>query len=625
MSRCAIYARYSSEKQNAASTDDQIRKCREFAARKGWTVSEEHIYVDAAISGATANRDALTRMMTAAAVISPQFDCLLVDDSSRLSRDLGDSDRIIKRLKFYGLKVCFVSQGFDSESESAGMLAAIFGGINEQYLVDLSKKTRRGVEGRALKGFHTGGRVFGYRRVPIESKTERDSHGRPVIEAVRLEVDSAQAATIRRIFERYAAGQSMRRIACDLNADGIASPQPQKGRISQSWCQSAVHHILHAERYTGRVSWGKVKKIRNPETGKRVWRRRPESEWCKTNLPEQRIITDKLWNATQARMRTMHEVFGVGPNNGLRSGRAAGSRYLFTGLLRCSLCGGSVTIVSGKAGNREDLRYGCSMHAQRGSAVCLNQVLIYRRALEEQLLAGLQAKVLSPEALDRTLTRVQAAIEKKLNAPQPDNRKLEQVKAEIERRIANCTGAVADGQPSRFLLAKLAELEQELNAVTRQLAGEKPGEAKSDLSDVRKFVEARLQDLRKLLSAEQTVAEARAAISNHVQRITLTPQGKAFVASGEWDLLGKSDVNLAVTMVPGARIELATPAFSGRRSTNELPWHCMRSKNCRVHAPKCQFVGAASFSRIQKLATPKKSHPAQNERECQGAVKQGCQ
>jgi hypothetical protein len=28
---------------------------------------------------------------------------------------------------------------------------------------------------------------------------------------------------------------------------------------------------------------------------------------------------------------------------------------------------------------------------------------------------------------------------------------------------------------------------------------------------------------------------------------------------------------VAVTMVPGARIELATPAFSGRRSTNELP------------------------------------------------------
>jgi hypothetical protein len=30
---------------------------------------------------------------------------------------------------------------------------------------------------------------------------------------------------------------------------------------------------------------------------------------------------------------------------------------------------------------------------------------------------------------------------------------------------------------------------------------------------------------------------------------------------------------VAVSMVPGARIELATPAFSGRRSTNELPRH----------------------------------------------------
>lgn len=35
-----------------------------------------------------------------------------------------------------------------------------------------------------------------------------------------------------------------------------------------------------------------------------------------------------------------------------------------------------------------------------------------------------------------------------------------------------------------------------------------------------------------------------------------------------------------VWMVPGARIELATPAFSGRRSTTELPRH-MRFRNCR--------------------------------------------
>jgi len=44
--------------------------------------------------------------------------------------------------------------------------------------------------------------------------------------------EPAQAATIKRIFERYAAGHSMKRIAIDMNNEGILSPQPQKGRVS---------------------------------------------------------------------------------------------------------------------------------------------------------------------------------------------------------------------------------------------------------------------------------------------------------------------------------------------------------------------------------------------------------
>ena len=42
-------------------------------------------------------------------------------------------------------------------------------------------------------------------------------------------------------------------------------------------------------------------------------------------------------------------------------------------------------------------------------------------------------------------------------------------------------------------------------------------------------------------------------------------------------------------MVPGARIELATPAFSGRRSTNELP------------RQKCNFNSLESGQRLVKF------------------------
>ncbi len=47
--RCALYARYSSDQQRAASIEDQFRICRERAAREGWKVAGA--YRDSAISG----------------------------------------------------------------------------------------------------------------------------------------------------------------------------------------------------------------------------------------------------------------------------------------------------------------------------------------------------------------------------------------------------------------------------------------------------------------------------------------------------------------------------------------------------------------------------------------------
>ena len=576
-SRCAIYARYSSEKQNSLTIGQQVRKCREYAERHGLIVSDENIFADEAISGATDDRAGLQRLLSLAQRQPRAFDVILVDDTSRLSRKLVDSLKIFERLQFAGVRVVFVAQGIDTSSEQAELLVATHGIVDSLYLKDLAKRTFRGVEQRALDGLHTGGRVFGYRHVPIEKADERDAHGRPVIQGVRLEAEPAQAETVRRIFERYAAGHSMKRIAIDLNNEGIPSPQPQKGRISQSWCQSSIHHILHNERYRGIVIWGKTYKLRSVETGKRIYRRKPKSEWRRTELPAQRIISDKLWEAAQARMRIVHDLYGTGSKNGIRGGRAAGSPYLFTGLLKCSVCGGSVTIVSGVARNRDDSRYGCSMHAYRGNSVCGNSLLVFRRSFEEQLLAGLHASILRPAVVDFTLRRFEEALEKARGSRDSDLALLERRKATIEQQISNCTSAVADGQPSRSLLAKLAELERELDAVIEKMNSARPDAVRSNLRDTRRFVEVRLRELRKLLNAELRVvnavrvAVARAAISKHVQKITLAPEGRAYIASGEFDLLGVDAV--AVSMVPGARIELATPAFSGRRSTSELPRH----------------------------------------------------
>ena len=96
-------------------------------------------------------------------------------------------------------------------------------------------------------------------------------------------------------------------------------------------------------------------------------------------------------------------------------------------------------------------------------------------------------------------------------------------------------------------MEKLAELEQEFAETKAKIAYSEPSAIRVRLRDTRRFVEGRLEHLQSMLTGEPRIA--RAEIAKHVQKITLTPEGRIYFASGTWDLLG----SVAVTMVPGAR------------------------------------------------------------------------
>jgi Recombinase len=130
----------------------------------------------------------------------------------------------------------------------------------------------------------------------------------------------------------------MKRIAHTLNAEGILSPQPQKGRFNRSWCVSSVRHILLNARYTGKTTWNTRRKVRVPGTGKRVFRPRPQSEWVTSDAPQLRIVSDELATAVRHRLESVKSSFGR-QGSGLTIGP---KRYLFSGLLKCSVCGGSI-------------------------------------------------------------------------------------------------------------------------------------------------------------------------------------------------------------------------------------------------------------------------------------------
>jgi site-specific DNA recombinase len=536
--KCAVYARYSSDRQSPASIDDQIRKCREYAAARGWTVLDAHIYSDSAISGTTTKRGGLTRLL--AAVEAKQFDTVLIDDTSRLSRQLADAIALADKLAFAGVRLIFVSQGIDSASEQAEILVGVHGLVDSLYVRELAKKTFRGVEGKVLAHQHHGGRCFGYRSMPIEDSQRKDQYGRALISGVHLRVDEIQAKIVRKIFTMYASGLSIKAVARRMNHDGTASPTPRAGR-EQSWSPSSIRVILRNERYRGIVNWAKTKKIRNPQNGKRVQRKRPKSEWVRVEMPEQRIVPDKLWKAVEERLAYVNRVYGDrGRKGGLMNSRAASSPYIFSGLLKCGVCGANFTLVSGKGYGHKSAEYGCPAHVFRGT--CKNARRVKRDTLEGELLAKLQRSVLSDAAIDFVLERLEQEIGKRFAALDGEMEATRNRKAVLETEIRNLSRAIASGpEDVPSLRAAIVERDKEIAGLVEKMAGRKKGSVHEQMVGLRKFVKEGVGDIRGLLASKHAnPAAIRQELARHIDVITLSPTGKGDAISykGKWKLLG---------------------------------------------------------------------------------------
>ncbi len=170
--RCAIYARFSSDAQRRTSIEDQLRRCREYAAQQGWVVVEEFVRCDEARSAATlAGRDALQSLLAASRTSPPPFDCLMVDDTSRLARYLPDVLSMNDRLQYNGVFIYAVAQRLDCREKTSRPLLTLHGMMDEQFLVSLGEKVHRDQEGRALNGFQPGGSAMDIATFP--SKTQR--------------------------------------------------------------------------------------------------------------------------------------------------------------------------------------------------------------------------------------------------------------------------------------------------------------------------------------------------------------------------------------------------------------------------------------------------------------------
>ena len=533
--RAVIYARYSSDLQSASSIEDQIRLCRERAAREGWQITGS--YEDASISGASLMRPGIQRLLQDAR--DRRCDIVLTEALDRLSRNQADIAALYQNLTFASTAIETLAEGRINE-----MHIGLKGTMNALFLKDLAAKTRRGLRGRVEAGKSGGGNAYGY--TVLRSMTENGE-----IRRGDREINPDEAAVVRRIFQSYADGLSPNRIADLLNQEGVPGP---RGR---AWDKSTIHGnpkrgtgILNNEIYIGRLVWNRQSFVKDPATGKRQARPNPESEWIITEVPELHIVNQALWGRVKARQegRKIEQT-------DKEAWERRKPRFLLTGLVKCGCCGGGFSTV-GKD------RFGCSNSRNKGKSVCSNRTGITRQELESRILTILSERLMDPE-LVKVFAAEYIAERNRLAASHVDDRTARKKElAKLIRDQDTLVNALLMGTPPERIKAKMEQLETRQKQLEKELA-----KAPAPSSTVRihpKMADTYHDRIRALitgLSEPDRESEAREAIRGLIEKIVATP-----VATG-----GKRstlDLTLYGDLAGILSLSLSADRLSGQQKTS---------------------------------------------------------
>ncbi len=573
--RCGVYTRYSSDLQRPASSEDQIRNCRVGAREKGWTVLEEFIRSDEEQSGRTmVGREGLADLMRLAKQRPRPFDCILIDDTSRLGRYLPDVLRECDTLMLHDVFIYFVSDHLDSRDESFRIVHLIKGYGDERYSRDLAKKIHRGQEGCIRKGYTAGSSCFGYKNKYLRDPSQKGDHGEARVIGVEQAIVPEQAAVVVRIMEMRASGLSFSDISKSLNADSTPSPHRNyKGKIQDHWVPSSIKAITNNELYHGVRLWNRTHRELNPSDGSKIKRTKPQSEWVRVEVPGLRIVSEELWEQVQQMNQRMKDKIYGRRQGGLNRSEASRT-YLFSGLMTCGLCGGKFSVIIG--GHPSKVRYGCTNHRFRNT--CSNKVTIRRNRLEPQLIAAISKNLLDPRLEQQLVKDFSAqlktaiALEEKLAAEATSQAPtLKEERADLGKKAGRLVGAIGQHGYSSFLSAELNKVESRIAEIDRLLTM-KPTPKHTTFTDeqITEFLRQERQDFCDALAGDAEFA--RREIQKRIRNLVLTPDGQVLDVSGDVALLGAGDVLVESPMEGIAQHYIgASVSLAGVRLDPSLP------------------------------------------------------
>lgn len=453
-------------------------------------------FVDDGWSGGNFERPGFQEMMRE--LEKGRADIVITKDLSRLGRDMVEASYYAEQYyPEHGIRYIAIADNFDTEHEN--IMAPFQFAMNEVYLRDGSRKVKDVLRTKREQGQYCACPPYGY-------KKEKGNKN-------HLVPDEVTAPVVKRIFRQAANGDSSRRIALDLNQDGIIPPLKYRvlyrddfsevgaSRMSDIWNYTTVKRILKNRVYLGHTVLGRSRKV-SVKSKKKV--AIPKEDWAVTENTHEALVTTEIFELAQE---------NLGRGSSCYKAYDHVRKSIFSGIAVCSKCGYSLcscgTVYKGE---REKYWFLSCTHQRKEIANPCDGVRIRYADLVEVVrqelsyvinLSDDQIQAMAKEAIDREVSEDNLALKK------VQREKAKARLAVIDKMISklyldNAEGRLADNRLEKMV----ADLEAESDQLSQQMEDLNPVEIAADIQrqydqfaeHIRRYTDMTTLDREKLVT-----------------------------------------------------------------------------------------------------------------------------
>ena len=444
--RVAAYCRVST-KQEEQINSYEVQKnhyTEKINANPEWQMVG--IFADKGITGTSVlKRDEFNKMIKLCK--SKKIDMILVKSISRFARNTVDCLHYTRMLKTLGIDVYFEEQGIHSIKSDAEFYISIYGTIAQSESENISANVKWG----KLQSAKEGKVAFMYKNFLGYRK---GTDGNP-------EIDEEQAETVKIIYDRFLAGDSLKQIAEKLQNEKRLSPSGKS-----EWSTATIRSILSNEKYKGDAIINKTftvdcltKEIRK-NNGERP------KYYVENNHPA--IIDAETFGRVQeelARRVGKKKVKEIGTKT--EQGKYS-SKYALTELLICGECRTPYRRCTWTAHGEKRIVWRCVKRLDYGKKYCHNSPTLEENRIQAAIVNAIQKFAQQDPQLLKTL---KSHIERGINGAvrEDDSLDIQLRLAAVEKEINELFNTISVDTIESFDEGKAEELLSEKNKLQAEL------------------------------------------------------------------------------------------------------------------------------------------------------------